>query len=83
MRVSFELKIFALDIEEAKIQVKTKISNFLNISVEDIPEKVDLELKISLPKESDFSDYEIKKDENLYLVTGYGTVKQSIARPIF
>lgn len=76
MHVNFELKFGANTIAEAKQTAVEEVSKFLEISDESVANSVDLELKVGIP------DPEKDKTTHHFMVTAYGRVKNSIAKPI-
>lgn len=78
MRVNFELKFGADSLEEAKKEAYERVAAFLELTIEDVPRAVDLELKVGT--------FDPEKDAAIspagpYLVTAYGNLKHSIAKP--
>lgn len=81
MRTSFELKISATDITEAKKEATKSISKFLNLPEEDLLDHVNIELKVSYPKADTLVEIGENMDSEYFIVTVFGSVKQSVAKP--
>ncbi len=81
MRTSFELKLVASTLEEAKAVASTQISNFLGISPDELEDRVSIELRISYPKAETVSEIEEAVAANVFQVTAFGSVKQGVAKP--
>lgn len=81
MRTSFELKISAETLTEAKETALEHVGLFLGISKEEVLDNVNLELKVSYPEAKTFADIASNMDTPLFVVTVYGSVKQSVAKP--
>ena len=83
MRASFELKILASNLAEARLDAYRHIAAFVDCSPEEVPEKADVELKIkTLDLSEDSKSPQWSKSTDLYEVTVYGTLKQSVIRPL-
>jgi hypothetical protein len=81
MRTSFDLKILASTLDEAKKIAATEVAEFLGISEKEVEEKVSLELKVSYPEAETVSEIEEIVAARVFLVTIYGSLKQSVAKP--
>lgn len=81
MRTSFEFKLSADDVTEAKEEAIRRIGKFLNIPEESVEDSVQLELKISYPEAKTYGDIARNMDSSTFVVTVYASVKQSIAKP--
>lgn len=81
MRTSFELKVVASDIDEAKEKALTEIARFLKIDTSEVEDRVSIELKVSYPKAETIAEIESAVDAQIYQVLAYGSVKQSVAKP--
>lgn len=81
MRTSFELKVVASDIDEAKEKALTEIARFLKIDISEVEDRVSIELKVSYPKAETIAEIESAVDAQIYQVLAYGSVKQSVAKP--
>ncbi len=81
MRTSFELKIVASDIDEAKEKATLEIAKFLKIDASEVEDRVSIELKVSYPKAETIAEIEAAMSAQVYQVTAYGSVKQSVAKP--
>lgn len=81
MRTSFELKILATDLQEAKSIVRKQLSDFLDVAEDQVEEQVSLEFKVSYPKAETVSEIEEAVAAKIFQVTVFGSVKQSIAKP--
>lgn len=66
MRTAFELKFSATDYESAKEAAVAHIARFFGISVEDVADKVETELKVEL-------------NEGRFEVTAFGKLKNNFA----
>lgn len=78
MRATFELKIVAKTLEEAKNLASKKVSEFMQISENDLEKYINLELKVSYPDSKTYEDIERNMSDNKFAITVYGTVKQSV-----
>jgi hypothetical protein len=76
MRVNFELKFSVDTLEDAKKMAAEEVAKFLNIDEASVADSVDLELKVSIP------DPEKNTYSGHFIVTAFGSVKKSVARPI-
>ena len=78
MRASFELKLYASSLLEAKTAAEALVSKFLEIDAEQLKTLVDLELKIKT--------YELREDQpepdGDFEVIVYGHLKNSILKPL-
>jgi uncharacterized protein YdbL (DUF1318 family) len=81
MRASFELKLVASTLGEARARAYKELAKFLAISEEEVSEKVSIELKVSYPKADTVQEIETSVDSGIFQVTVFGTLKQSIAKP--
>lgn len=83
MRTSFELKIVADDITEAKEVAFKKIAAFLNLPEDSVEDAVNVELKVSYPEAKTLLEIAENQDADpsTFVVTVYASVKQSIAKP--
>ena len=81
MRTSFELKILAKDITEAKQEVIKRIASFLDLPEEGLLDHVSLELKVSYPEAKTQGEITQNMDLGEYVVTAYGSVNQSATKP--
>jgi predicted nucleotidyltransferase component of viral defense system len=81
MRTSFELKIVATDLQEAKSIVRSQLSEFLDIDKDEVEEKVSLEFKVSYPKAETVSEIEDTLASKVFQVTVFGSLKQSVVKP--
>lgn len=81
MRTSFELKVVAETLGEAKALAISKISHFLEISADDVLDQVTLEIKVSYPKAETVSEVEKAQDANIFIVTAFGSLKQGVVKP--
>lgn len=81
MRTSFELKIVASNLEEAKKKASSEICRFLQIEESELDDKVSVELKVSYPKAETLVEIEQSVDAQVFQVTVYGSLKNSVARP--
>lgn len=83
MRASFELKISAATLTDARAEAYRHIAAFAECAPEDVPEKADIELKVKTLNLSVDSDTPVWSElTDLYEVTVYGTLKQSVLRPL-
>lgn len=81
VRTSFELKLSADDVTEAKQEAIKRIATFLNIPEDSVEDSVQLELKVSYPEAKTLADVAQNMDGTTFIVTAFGSVKQSIAKP--
>lgn len=81
MRTGFELKVVASTHEEAKKVALEQVAKFLEISPEDVLDKVDMELKVSFPKTESVQEIEESMAAGIFQVTAYAAIKKSIAKP--
>lgn len=77
MRVHFELKYGSDDVEKAHKSAQLLISKFMQVEESAVPSLVDVELRVSLPDPEKDKDWQYK-----YVITAYGNVKHSIAKPL-
>jgi hypothetical protein len=78
MRTSFELRLVAATINEAKSLAAYQVANFLDISEKEVENRVDFEFKISYPKAETVAEIESSIEAGIYQVTVYGSVKKSV-----
>lgn len=81
MRTSFELKLIASDITEAKSLAAQKISRFLNLPEDSVFDHVTAEIKVSYPEGKTITEIEQAAEGNLFVVTVHASVKQSVTKP--
>lgn len=81
MRTSFELRVSAETITEAKDAALTKVADFLEIDKSQVLDNVNLELKVSYPEAKTLAEIAESMDSPLFVVTVYGSVKQSVTKP--
>lgn len=81
MRTSFELKVVASNIDEAKKSAITEIARFLQIDASEVEDRVSMELKVSYPKAETIAEIEAAVGAQIFQVVAYGSVKQSVAKP--
>lgn len=81
MRTSFELKISADDVTEAKQEAIKRIGKFLNLPEDDVADTVNIELKVSYPEAKTLADIAQNMDSSTFVVTVFASVKQSITKP--
>lgn len=81
MRTSFELKVVASDIDEAKEKALAEIARFLKIDPADVEDRVSIELKVSYPKAETIPEIEEAVESHIFQILAYGSVKQSVAKP--
>lgn len=81
MRTSFEIKIIAGDIAEAKEEAIKRVASFLNLPEEGLLDQVNLEFKVSYPEAKTHGEIAQNMDLDQFVVTVYGSVKQSVAKP--
>ena len=81
MRTSFELKILASNLEEAKKLAIQEISVFLGIKEEEVLDQVGIELKVSHAEAKTRHEIELEMDNVDFVVTVFGSVKQSVVKP--
>jgi hypothetical protein len=81
VRTSFELKVVASDIFEAKEKALAEIARFLKIDPTEVEDRVSVELKVSYPKAETVPEIESAVGAQIFQVLAYGSVKQSVAKP--
>lgn len=81
MRTSFEFKIFADDITEAKSVATEKVAKFLGLPETTLLDNVTMELKVSYPEAKTLADIASHMDGNTFVVTVFGSVKQTAGKP--
>ena len=81
MRTSFELKLVASTLEEAKAAASKQISEFLGINELDLEDRVSMELKVSYPKAETIAEIEETVESKVFQVTAFGSVKQGLSKP--
>lgn len=81
MRTSFELKLVASTLSEAKEVASKEICKFLEISEAELENIVSVELKVTYPKAETVVEIEQGVSAGVFQVTAYGSVKQSVVRP--
>lgn len=81
MRTSFELKVVASDIVEAKEKALAEIARFLKIDPAEVEDRVAVELKVSYPKAETVAEIEAAVESQVFQVLAYGSVKQGVAKP--
>jgi hypothetical protein len=81
MRTSFELKIIASNLKEAKQLAIEEIAAFLGINQEEVLDQVILELKVSYAEAKTREEIAEEADKLDFVVTIFGSVKQSIVKP--
>lgn len=82
MRTSFEFKIVSNNLEEAKTIATAKVAKFLGIAESEVSDQVSLELKVAYPEAKTLVDIEAISKTEEFVVTVYGSVKQSVVRPL-
>lgn len=82
MRASFELKLIVSTLTEARSEAYRHIAAFVECEPSEVPEKADIELKIkTLDLSDDSKKPQWSEDTNLYEVTAYGSLKNSVLKP--
>ncbi len=81
MRTSFELKIIAANLEEAKQTAIEEIAVFLGIKQEEVLDQVSIELKVSYAEAKTREEIAEEVDKIDFVVTVFGSVKQSVTKP--
>jgi hypothetical protein len=81
VRTSFELKILASNLEEAKKLAIQEISVFLGMKEEEVLDQVSIELKVSHAEAKTRHEIELEMDNVDFVVTVFGSVKQSVVKP--
>jgi hypothetical protein len=81
MRTSFELKIIASNLKEAKQLAIEEIAAFLGINQEEVLDQVILELKVSYAEAKTREEIAEEVDKMDFVVTIFGSVKQSVVKP--
>jgi urease gamma subunit len=78
MRASFELKLVASDITEAKQLAAEKLAKFLKLPEDAVFDHVTAEIKVSYPEGKTVSEIEQAAESNLFVVTVHASVKQNL-----
>jgi hypothetical protein len=81
IRTTFELKISAATLEEARDFAVKKIANFLSIDAESVPDKVTMEVRVGYPEAKTYADIAQNMDSSDLVVIVFATVKQSTVKP--
>lgn len=82
MRTSFELKVLAATLLEAKLEVYKHVVAFAGCDPKDVPEKVELEFKVKTLDVSEDSNKSVwSKSTEMYEITVFGVLKQSVLKP--
>jgi hypothetical protein len=81
MRTSFELKLVASTLEEAKASATKQISEFLGIEESELEDRVSVELKVSYPKAESVPEIEQTVESKVFQVIAFGSVKQGVSKP--
>jgi hypothetical protein len=81
VRTSFELKILAASLEEAKQTAIEEIAAFLCIKQEEVLDQVSIELKVSYAEAKTREEIAEEVDKMDFVVTVFGSVKQSVVKP--
>ena len=81
MRTSFELKIIASNLEEAKQTAIEEIGAFLRIDQEEVLDQVSIELKVSYAEAKTREEIAEEVNKMDFVVTVFGSVKQSVVKP--
>jgi hypothetical protein len=81
MRTSFELKIIAPNLKEAKQLAIEEIAAFLGIDQKEVLDQVSIELKVSYAEAKTREEIAEEVDKMDFVVTIFGSVKQSVVKP--
>jgi len=81
VRTSFELKLLASNLEEAKQAAIEEIAAFLNIKQEEVLDQVGIELKVSYAEAKTREEIAEEVEKLDFVVTVFGSVKQSVVKP--
>lgn len=81
MRTSFELKLVASTLEEAKSVAAKQIADFLGVPESELEDRVSIELKVSYPKAETVTEIEESVASKIFQVVAFGSVKQNSAKP--
>lgn len=81
MRTSFELKLVAANISEAKERAVEEIAAFLQIGQEEVLDTVNLELRVSYEEAKKIGEITQAMDGEFFVVTAFASVKQSVTKP--
>lgn len=81
MRTSFELKLVASTLQEAKAIAMKEISEFLGIAEDNLEDRVSVELKVSYPKAETVLEIEETVESRVFQVIAFGSVKQGVSKP--
>lgn len=81
MRTSFDFKVVAEDYDVAVSDAKSMIAKFMGITVDEVEDKVDLEIKVGLPKAETAAEVAEAMDNAQFVIQVFGSVKRSMAKP--
>jgi hypothetical protein len=81
VRTSFELKLVASNLEEAKATAAKQISEFLGIEESELEDRVSVELKVSYPKAETVAEIEEAVESKIFQIIAFGSVKQGVSKP--
>ncbi len=81
IRTGFELKTTAATLEEAISDARGLVSGFLGIPDSELDDRVTMELRVQLPKAETAAEIAKAVDDGIFVVTIYGSVKQSTVKP--
>lgn len=82
MRTSFELKILASNLDDAKAAANSHISLFVGCKLSEVSDRVDVELKVRTIDIGEDSKKPLwSESTDLYEVTVFATLKQGVIKP--
>ena len=81
IRTTFELKISAKTLTEAREFAVKKIANFLDIPEDSVLDQVTMEFKVGYPEAKTYADIAQNMDADDLAVAVFATVKQSVVKP--
>lgn len=81
MRTSFEIKLVASNLEEAKESASKQIAEFLGIDESELEDRVSVELKVAYPKAETVAEIEETVASGVFQIIAFGSVKQNSSRP--
>lgn len=80
IRASFELKISAETLAEARDIAINKIASFMELSPDEIVDQISLEFKVSYPEAKTYGDIAQNMDSKDLVVVAFGSLKQNIVK---
>jgi hypothetical protein len=81
MRASFELKILSPNLTEAAQKAYSHMAAFIGCNPSEVLDRAEVELKVKTINTGDDKKPNWSEATDMYEVTVYGTLKQSVLRP--